>query len=89
MPNGQYEFTRDSTNINGLTSANRASTDAINALELWRGASPGREYEVRQDTDVKLVAYLSWNEGDENAGANLDWQSRKFGLSREFVEKSK
>ena len=52
----RYEFTRGK-GMPGFSSTNRASTDALNALQQWV-AKPNRTYEVHQDEDDSLIADL-------------------------------
>ena len=79
----RYEFTRSNT-ITGITSSNRANTDAFNTLEVWQ-TKPARSYEIVEDEDEFLVADLAFLEGDKNAGTDLDSASQKSGVNRTFV----
>lgn len=82
MPSANYRFNR-SKDISGFLRKNRASTDATNALEEWRVARSGRTYEVVIDND-DLVARLSWEDNDKEAGPDLDGQCSKVGVERNF-----
>lgn len=81
----RYRFTRDRSNVTGLVSGNRASTDALGALSVWCGAQQGREYVVVIDEDEQLVVDLSWSEADSSAGPDLDSACLKLGVSRSYV----
>ncbi len=71
MPLAKYRFKR-SEDISGFLSQNRPSTDALKALKLWSGDEKGRSYKIKIDGDEFLIAQLSWEEGDEKAGPDLN-----------------
>ncbi|WP_156820711.1 hypothetical protein [Thioalkalivibrio thiocyanodenitrificans] len=83
MQTATYSFIR-SKDISGFLSRNRASTDARQALEQWRAARPGRGYEVMLSEDELLLARLSWEDSDEDAGPDLDGQCGQVGVERSF-----
>lgn len=66
---GTYRFKRN--NISGFMSHNRASTDAIKALEQWCNVHEGRKYKVMVDEDAFIIAQLFWNDKDNEAGPDL------------------
>lgn len=51
------QFERDPASVTGFASRNRASTDAINALEKWKARAVGRDYDVLPKTETSLSAY--------------------------------
>lgn len=61
---------------------NRASTDALNALERWKAERPGRDYEVVADGDAQLEARISARRSDTDAGGRLDDFCRGAGVKR-------
>ncbi len=86
MLSAVYQFNR-SKDGSGFLSQNRPSTDALNALEGWTeggAGKQGRSYEVVNDEDEFLVAKLSWNEADIEAGPDLDAQCRDSGIEKKF-----
>ena len=82
----EYRFNR-CNNISGILSKNRPSTDALSALQRWTNSKKGRSYKIRTDEDEHLIAQLSWENNDSNAGPNLDDECTKSGVERHFVEK--
>jgi len=64
MHNSRYSFRRKD-GLNSFFSSNRASTDAINALQIWTGKD--RSYDVLEDKDELLVAALKFKENDKTA----------------------
>lgn len=82
MQTAMYRFIRRSS-ISGFLSQNRPSTDAIKALEQC-SSRLGRNYEVLVDEDDVLVARLSWEDGDREAGPDLDRQCSEVGVNRAF-----
>jgi hypothetical protein len=83
MPNARYSFRRGK-GLSGFFSTHRASTDALNALQVWV-ESAGRSYEVLEDEDDELVVDLSFNESDASAGPDLDQASEKYGVERAYI----
>lgn len=79
----RYIFTRDE--ILGFLNRNRASTDALNALEQWQHASADRSYEVLVDEPDSLEVRLSLLESDSNAGPELHGLCHKHGVKFEFM----
>lgn len=79
-------FKRDPRSRIGFQSANRASTDAISALENWKLQVADREYQVHQDTDDELVVVLSFDFGDTAAGPDLDAECARHGVVHMKVE---
>ena len=79
----RYEFTRSNA-ITGITSSNRANTDALNALGVWQ-KKPDRLFEIHEDEDEFLIADLVFLEVDINAGLDLDSACQKSGVKRIFV----
>lgn len=77
-----YKFSR-ATNVVGFFSRNRASTDALNALNIWKGQHPQRTYEVIDDNDDDLEARIAWF--DDKAGPELDGACNVAGVARSFV----
>ncbi len=84
MPTARYRFTRAS-GVTGFLSANRASTDALNALIVWSTRQPGRSYVKTLDEDDLLEADLTWHESDDAAGPELDGSCHEVGVTRSFV----
>ena len=83
MASAEYRFNR-SKDVSGFLSQNTPSTDALNALQRWSGGQKGRSYKKKIDEDELLIAQLSWEEGDVNAGPDLDAQCSKCGVERYF-----
>ena len=83
MPTATYTFVRAAP-VAGFGSRNRASTDALQALIIWRDSRPGRGYEVRVDEDDRLIADLTWDENDSAAGPDLDRQCNRSGVDRKY-----
>lgn len=73
-------FVRDPRSQIGFQSTNRASTDAINALEQWKLKVIDREYQVRHDTENELVAILTIDARDTAAGPDLDAECAQWGV---------
>lgn len=83
---GRYRFTRAVDSPSGFLSQNRPSTDAINALERWKAAGHRRKFEVKIDEEEELVAVLSFDTTDMDAGGQLDAACYDCGVSRHFIE---
>ncbi|RWA45674.1 hypothetical protein AU476_01175 [Cupriavidus sp. UYMSc13B] len=81
-------FRRDPNSQIGFQSTNRASTDAINALEQWKLMVIDREYLVQQDTDDELVVLLTMDSRDTTAGPDLDTECARCGVSHKMVSAS-
>lgn len=79
-------FTRDTNSQIGFQSTNRASTDAINALEQWKLKVVDREYQVQQDFDNALVASLTMDSRDTTAGPDLEAECVRSGVIHKMVE---
>lgn len=86
MPTARYRFIRDTSSITGFLSGNRASTDALRAMNIWSSRATGRSYAVQIDEDDTLVVDLTWSETDRSAGADLHDSSRSVGVDRSPVE---
>lgn len=86
--NAKYLFVRDDSSASGILSRNRASTDALNALQEWISVAGGREYSIGSDadadTDHQLVATLTLQQSDTSAGHDLQKCCTKFGVKWEF-----
>lgn len=76
-------FERDSSLKAGFASANRVSSDAINALEDWKYKKNGRDYVIRQDDDSILRAKLTHDTGDHAASDELHQCCRDNGVRRQ------
>ena len=78
-----WRFTR----VPGFMSRNRVSTDALGALEAWKGEDARRDYGVTEglEDDAVMVANLSTDTDDSNAGGRLDWHCARLGVTRELV----
>lgn len=85
MPSAEYRFFR-SKGVSGFLSQNLPSTDALNALQRWTGGEKRRSYKIKTDEDELLIAQLSWEEVDLNAGPDQDAECSKFGVERDFKE---
>ena len=84
MPTARYKFVRD-TSVKGFTSSNRASTDALGAVNIWSSGATERSYAVQIDEDDTFVVDLTWSETDRAAGADLDNSCHSFGVDRSHV----
>lgn len=82
MLTGRYKFKRRNNSSEGFLSRNRASTDALNALDNWSNAQSQRTYTVLDDEEELLLAELSWNELDDSVGPDLDKACQTFGVDR-------
>lgn len=82
MVTSAWDFERDPRSAVGFQSGNRASTDAINALEAWCPMVVDRAYAVLSETDDMLRASLTIDPRDSNAGADLDELCSRFGIQR-------
>jgi hypothetical protein len=85
MPQARYKFIRDSSGVAGISSNQRPSTDAINAVNAWAHAAQGRSFNEVSDDDETFVADLTWNDADDEAGPSLDDQCVRLGVKRVFV----
>lgn len=79
------QFTRDPSSQAGFQSTNRASTDAINALEQWKLSVTDRDYQVQHATDNELIALLTIDYRDTNAGPDLDAECARCGVIHKTV----
>lgn len=86
MPSARYRFVRDNNNVAGKMSSQRPSTDAINALGTWAHALPGRSFAEVWDDDESVVADLTWNSADQDAGPSLESACIRVGIERAHVE---
>lgn len=86
IKSAKYRFVR-AEGVAGFMSRNRVSTDALNALEQWRAKRPGRRYEVvgPDGEDDQLVAQLSLEDTDQDAGASMEAEGLKQGVEFEFL----
>jgi hypothetical protein len=64
----------------GFLSRNRASTDALNALEGWKAAASGRSYVPVVDADEELVADIVFAESDAEAGPEMGRMCMQHGV---------
>lgn len=87
MPTARYKFVRDDTSTTGFLSSNRASTDALRAVNIWSSAATDRSYAVQIDEDDTLVVDLTWSETDRAAGADLDDSCRSVGVDRSHMQR--
>ena len=85
MNRARYSFQR-ADGIIALAGGKTASTDALKALGTWRRMGKNRSYETHSDEDDELVADLSFGEGDDAAGPELDDACDEFGVQQTFVE---
>ncbi|CAG9169939.1 hypothetical protein [Cupriavidus pinatubonensis] len=79
-------FTRDPNSQVGFQSTNRASTDAINALEQWKVKVVDRDYQVQQDFDNALVVLMTMDARDTTAGLDLEAECVRCGVIHKMVE---
>lgn len=78
-----YKFTR---NINDHRVSNeRASTDAIGALEQWTANVSSREYEVSDDNDEFIIATVRFSSSDNNARDDMASACRQYSVQREMI----
>jgi DNA processing protein len=92
---GILKFARAST-VHGILRTNRASTDALSALEKWKHQMSSRDFHVLEDTDTQdddkpdyLVARLRTGQADEGTSRTaLDELCREFGIAREAVARA-
>ena len=82
----RYEFQRQKNSVNGFASQNRASTDAMNALEKWLNLKPQRTYKVFEEKDEELIADLTWQKSDTSAGLDLENMANNCGLERIYIQ---
>ena len=87
MPTARYKFVRDPSNVTGLMSSQRPSTNAVNALLAWSNAAAGRSYTEAVDEDESLVADLTWTDSDEESGPSSEGACLRFGVERSYVPK--
>jgi hypothetical protein len=75
---------RDS-GVAGFGRQNRVSTDALNALNEWKDRGNHRSYTVVDGYEANdyLVARLSTEQEDANAGADLDGLCFQHGVCRQ------
>lgn len=85
ISSGKYRFTRSSESVAGFLSQNRASTDAIGALEKWQRMEKKRRYDIESDEDDELIAMLTFESSDEVAGCHIDALCIEYGLDRQFI----
>jgi hypothetical protein len=66
---------------------NRVSTDALGALHAWEAEDARRSYEVTEGLEdaAVMVANLTTDTDDSNAGTRLDWHCMRVGVTRELV----
>jgi len=83
---GTYRFTRSANSVTGFFSKNRASTDALAALESWREMGVGREFNVDDVQEEQVVATLTFDFSDRiTAGVQLVEMCEKHGVERTFI----
>jgi hypothetical protein len=87
MISARYEFKRQENSVNGFASQQRASTDAINALEKWLNLKPQRTYKVFKEKDEELIADLTWPKSDTSAGLDLENMTNSCGVERSIYSK--
>lgn len=81
-----YRFTRSANSVTGFFSKNRASTDALAALENWREMGAGREFNVDDDQEEQIVATLTFDFSDRvTAGVQLVEMCEKHGVERTCI----
>lgn len=68
-----WRFVREHS-LRGMPFKNRVSTDALDALRAWQEQDTRRSYEVieGEEADDSLVAFLSTDSDDRDAGPALD-----------------
>lgn len=81
MPSSTSRFERADSK-EGFLSAQRASTDALNALGAWRNERGGRGFDVLQDEAEFIVARLIWGDDDASVGDSLNGICAKYGVRR-------
>lgn len=84
MTTTKYLFER-ANNLAGFFSTQRASTDALNALQQWI-VKPDRSYNVKLDEDEVLAVELSFLDSDHSAEPDLDTACENFGVKRKYIE---
>lgn len=84
MPSGTDKFTGDGSVLR-FFSSNRPSTDALSVLHLWRDLQAGRDFEIIDDSDYHLVASLTLEEDDGEAGPQLQALSTTHGVRHDFI----
>lgn len=81
-----YRFTRSANSVTGFFSKNRASTDALAALENWREMGVGSEFNVDDVQEEQNVATLTFDFSDRvTAGVQLVEMCEKHGVERTFI----
>ncbi|MDI4635850.1 hypothetical protein J7U46_22480 [Pelomonas sp. V22] len=87
IQSARYQFTRGE-GIAVVMARESASTDAVNALEQWQGAHARRSYtfKMEEDSNEQLIATLSWDEEDAEAGHRLQAKCVQRGVSHTFIE---
>jgi hypothetical protein len=81
----RYRFTRANNSAAGFARANRASTDALNALWQWQAGAAGREFTRLADEDDHLDVEVKCNADDADAGIQLEAASEKVGVERQVI----
>jgi hypothetical protein len=81
----RYRFARAKNSVVGFARANRASTDALNALLQWQAGAAGREFTRLVDEDDYLDVEVKCNADDVDAGVQLEAASEKVGVEREVI----
>lgn len=83
---GTYRFTRSANSVTGFFSKNRASTDALAALDNWQAKGVGREFNIDDDQEEQIVATLTFDFSDRViAGVQLVEMCEKHGVERTFI----
>lgn len=87
IQSARYQFTRG-VGIAALMGQHSASTDAVNALEQWQGAHALRsdDFKMEDDCNEQLIATLSWDDVDEEAGPRLQGECLKRGVAHVFLD---
>jgi hypothetical protein len=80
-----YRFTRANNSAVGFLSRNRASTDALAALQRWIGGAAGRDYTKLAEEDDYIDVEVTCDANDADAGAQLEAESEKRGVERNVL----
>lgn len=81
----RYRFTRANNSVAGFISRNRASTDALGALDRWKAGATGRDFAKLADEDGYIDVEVTCNANDTDAGEQLEVESKKLGVERHVL----
>lgn len=81
----RYRFTRANNSAAGFLSSNRASTDALTALERWKAGADGRDFTTLADEDDHIDVEVTCNANDVDAGPQLEAASDRVGVERNVL----